>query len=267
MPDQATLLRKLVHQRGPHSPVAVARRPQLVVVSGGKGGVGTTTLAAHLAATCQNHCGPTALVDADPHHADVALLLDLPERFTLGDVLAGRRTAAEALQPGPAGIAVLSGCLPPVRLPREASPRLLPQFDTLGDRVGLLVVDTGNAPHPLRCQLWERADLILAVTTPDEPAVVDTYAAIKSTIGPTPPERPIHVVVNRIADPQRGPEVFVRLDLACRRFLGISLEYAGAVRDAPAGNVFGLAALESPLAEDVGRLARFVALHTAGRTT
>ena len=84
--------------------------PPTIVVTGGKGGVGTTTVAINLAAALAQNGRRTVLVDTAPH-ADAAQLLgvDVERGSCLDDVLAGSLTAADALSAGPAGISLLAG--------------------------------------------------------------------------------------------------------------------------------------------------------------
>ncbi len=61
--------------------------PRLVVFSGGKGGVGVSTLAIHIAIALVDQGLRVVLVDADLYRADIAPLCKLPERGHVGDIL------------------------------------------------------------------------------------------------------------------------------------------------------------------------------------
>ena len=61
------------------------------------------------------------LVDADLSGADAALLCGIESRDTIADVLSGRRSVHEVLQPGPAGIQVVPGIWSPGAIP-DCSP-------------------------------------------------------------------------------------------------------------------------------------------------
>src|SRR3989304_8316814 len=125
MHDQANDLRRLVRESRTPASAPAPLRPTLLVVAGGKGGVGTTTLAVNLAVALAQRGRRTVLVDADPDTADAAILCRLPEHHTVADVLAPRRAPAEALQPVPGGRRVLprargpapGGGWPPARPP------------------------------------------------------------------------------------------------------------------------------------------------------
>ncbi|MDZ7616827.1 MAG: P-loop NTPase, partial [Patescibacteria group bacterium] len=105
MPDQANPLRQLMLASAQPGP-SPGLRPRLVVVAGGRSGVGTTTMALNLAVAMAQRGTRAALIDADSSSGDVAMLCRLDDAHSLADVLAGRATVAEALQPGPGGILV-----------------------------------------------------------------------------------------------------------------------------------------------------------------
>src|SRR5580698_267253 len=78
MSDQANELRQLVLRAALHSPSA-EQPPKLIVVTSGKGGVGTTTIAVNLAIALARDGRRTVLVDADLEQADAGRLCHLEE--------------------------------------------------------------------------------------------------------------------------------------------------------------------------------------------
>ncbi len=226
MYDQANDLRQLVRRASPERP---ALRTRLVVVAGGKGGTGTTTLAVNLAAALAAQGRAVALVDADPAGGNVGLLCRIADRDTIADVLAGRCSAEQALQAGPAGLKVLSGGWGAAGLaewPGGAQDRLIAQLQGLGPRADLAVIDAGNAPTRFAHRFWQSADELLLVTTPELAAVMDAYAAVK-LLAHGDRRLPIRVVVNLASDRAVADGVQERLRRACRRFLGVTLGDAG----------------------------------------
>ncbi len=228
MRDQANDLRQLVRDCATPLPAAQSR-PGLAVVSSGKGGVGTTTVAVNLAVEMAQKGLRTILVDADPNAGDVAALCRLEERYTLADVLSGRRTVREVLQPGPAAVEVLPGVWGLERLsdfPAAAVERLLQGLFGLGEKTDLIVFDAGNAPNRLMRRLWRAADLNLIVATPETLAILDTYALIKVLSGDEKLDS-LYTLVNQAESATEADEVHARLAQACHRFLGIALHQAG----------------------------------------
>ncbi len=241
MSDQADELRQLVLRSALHPPLA-ARPPRRVVVAGGKGGVGTTTLAVNLAIALAQQGSRVVLVDADLQRADLARLCQTSEGATIADVLAGRRTVHEVLQLGPAGIQVLPGAWAAEKMPDCSPPaqqRLIAELDHLGPHADVVLLDVGNGLNPIAGRFWEAADEVLLVTTPDAMAIMDAYAAVKVL---PPPERktPIFTLVNRAADAETAREVHARVALASHRFLGLRISPVGHVPDDPQFAAAGL---------------------------
>ncbi len=106
MRDQASDLRHLVRidlaqNRFPSE--SADTPPRIIVVTGGKGGVGTTTIALHLAMAMSQEGQRAVLVDADFNGADATKLCQLEPRLNIFDVLEDRADVHEVLMPGPEG--------------------------------------------------------------------------------------------------------------------------------------------------------------------
>jgi flagellar biosynthesis protein FlhG len=244
------------------SPPAAAR-PRRIVVCGGKGGVGTTTIAVNLAVALAQQ-GQRCLL-CDSAGGDVALQFRLEPRYSLADALAGTLTLAQVLQAGPAGVQVLHSKRDFARWHETAAPawkRLMAQIATLAPPPEVVVIDAGNRTDPLARQLWESADRVLLATTVETAAIMDAYASIKLLTDSARPAS-IALVVNRSPGESMAEEAEQRLAHACRRFLGLPLR--GVARIAEDGNVprlaargqpFVLAAPACPASQQVRQMAR-----------
>ena len=187
--------------------------PQKLVIGGGKGGVGVTTIAVGLSVALARLGLRVVLVDADMQAADVATMCQLEPRNTIADVLSARRTVHEVLHRGPAGIQILPGEWSPASVP-DCSPvaqeRLLRELDRLGRHADLIVLDVGNGLSNVVRRFWQAADRALLVTTPDTLAIMDSYAAIKM-LAADRPELKIEIVVNR-SDATTAADVHHRIE-------------------------------------------------------
>ncbi|HUY32652.1 MAG TPA: P-loop NTPase [Pirellulales bacterium] len=270
MSDQANRLRSLVLEgvsRGaPGAEPCAARR---VVVTGGKGGVGTTTIAVNLAVALALDGYRTVLVDADLGRADAAALCRASDGYTVGDVLAGRRSVHEALVRGPAGILVLPGAWATGQA-GECSPaaqeQLLRELSRLGPHADFVVLDAGNGQNRVVRRFWKAADSVLFVTSSDDAAVMNTYAAIKllAAEGARPQ---LHILVN-LATHAAAAETQARLARACRRFLALELGDGGHVpldsQVASAARLRTPFLLESPACAAAGSLETLAETLAAG---
>jgi flagellar biosynthesis protein FlhG len=223
MPDQADHLRELAESASPLERDD-ALGPPMITVTGGKGGVGTTTVAVNLAAALADRGRRVVLVDAARHHADMAQVAGIAPitRDTLVEVLAGKCAAADALVPGPGGTLLLANRWAPKSRPdfsRHVQQRLLTELHALRDLADVVVVDTGSGLSPWTRRFWVGSRLVIVTTTTDDVAVMDTYAAIKlSTVDGTAAD--IRVLANQCECDRAAGAVSDRLANACRRFLG-----------------------------------------------
>lgn len=234
MTDQAERLRTLWEQ----APDQLAGPPthRRLVVAGGKPNVGATTLTLALGLTLAREGQRVVLVDADLARGDLTAACDVRPQGHLADVLAGRRTVHETLLLGPDGSQVLPGAAGAAvrdNVGRRAIQRFVRQLEELRPHADWLVIDTGNQPSELAASLWTIADFLLVVTSPEAAAVMDTYALIKMMLsGGSVPDW-VGLAVNRVADAQVAGDVHRRIDQSCRRFLGLTVQFAAAIPHDP----------------------------------
>ncbi len=229
MVDQAAELRKLVVRAVRETTTDTGPSPRLLVLSGGKGGVGVTTLAVNLAVALSGQGARVVLVDADLYRADIATLCGIDERGNVADVLAARRDIHEVLHRGPSGIQVIPGLWAPghpADFSETAQQRLLRQLGTLQRHADLIVLDVGNGGNEVVRRFWRAADEVLLVTTPDSLSVMDSYATIKRLAG-AEENLTIRLVVNKAADQSVADDVHRRINVSCQRFLGFQIDRLG----------------------------------------
>jgi flagellar biosynthesis protein FlhG len=247
MHDQAAQLRDLVRRAARENDAPKSGAPQLVAISGSKGGVGTTTLALNVSVALARQGRRVVLADLDLCRADVALLSGIEERQNVSDVLAARRTANEVLQPGPAGIQILAGAWAAAETLDQstgAHQRLLDQLAALGHCADVVVLDTGNGPSEAARRCWRAADRVLLVATPDAVSVMDAYATIKVLLTGGQLAK-IGLIVNRAENADAAENVHRRIAASCQRFLGLAVDDAGHVPTAD--NMTDLARIAEPL--------------------
>ena len=165
MYDQANDLRQLVRRAGPQRP---ALRTRLVVVAGGKGGSGTTTLAVNLAAAlaAQGRAGGPGRRRSGRRQRRPALpAAPTATRSPTCWPDAARPAAGPANRSGrlegPVAAAGARRALPSG--PAAAQDRLIAQLQSLGPQADLAVIDAGNGPpHGFAHRFWQSADALYA---------------------------------------------------------------------------------------------------------
>ncbi|HEX8200572.1 MAG TPA: P-loop NTPase, partial [Isosphaeraceae bacterium] len=241
MSDQADGLRQLVQARAgsvalaePPAPAAPPVARSLVLTSG-KGGVGTSNLALNLAIALGEYGQRVVLIDADLGLANIDLLCGLEPAVDLGDVLAGGRPLAEAIVAGPGDIRILPGAHGMRTLLgalADGAERLAAELEELEMGADFLLVDAGSGLGPAIATLAAAADQVVVVTTPEPTSVADAHAALgrlhRPCGGPV-----LRAVANQAGSAAEAAEVLARLAAASRQFLGVVVSPLGYVRGDP----------------------------------
>ncbi len=157
-----------------------ALRPEgrVIAVYSAKGGVGVTTLATNLAIGLNTGETPAVLVDTCMQFGDVSVFLNLQVKNSIAD-LAARVDELEAdvveevLMAHESGLRVLAAPQRP-ELADEVKPdqvRRVLQY--LRREFAYVIVDTHSAMDDMTLAVLDVADLLVAVATPDIPAIKD----------------------------------------------------------------------------------------------
>lgn len=219
MPDQATKLRRLVSRI--ESVEGGAPRARRIVLTGSKGGVGTSTLALGLAIALRKLTQRVLLIDANPARGNLATMCDLRGTSDIDDLLSGRQALQQTVLTGPGDIHVLPRFGVNLGAWGSAPRQLVRQWDSWSHAYDLMVVDAGNCPLTAEL-LAPIAEPLVLVTTTSTVAITDAYALIKSLSGQHLLSD-IHCIVNMYESKCSAEDVSDRLIDSCERFLGLKL--------------------------------------------
>lgn len=182
-------------------------RGRLIAVAGSKGGVGTTTVAIHLAhdAVTRVPGRSVCVVDLDLEGGDIDDFLGIEHRLDLSDLAKvadelSPQTVESAIHRSPSGLATV------------LSPDRVEDVGEVGERESLLVLaslrrhfdlviaDCGSSVNPATGAAVETADEVLLVTTPDLLALRGVHRIAESwrRIGAREIET-VKILVNRVS--------------------------------------------------------------------
>ncbi len=206
------------------------------VVGSGKGGVGTSTVAALLALAAAEREEPILLVDGDEEVGSQTLLFGLPAGLPgIGELRYGDLSPADLLHPvgealwllpggGGAGEATLASAAARRRL-------LFQRVASVFEGFSSVIVDGGSRPSSVLAALAQGAEGLVTVTQGDRLSQAATFALVKSA-------RlrgfavPTTVVVNR-SEGRAAEAVFRNMEVAFRRFLDWPVRFGGSVPEDP----------------------------------
>ncbi|MGN6301120.1 MAG: AAA family ATPase, partial [Angustibacter sp.] len=158
----------------------------LVVLAGAKGGVGTTTIATHLAlaSAADDPTRRVCLVDLDVSKGDVPLYLDAQHRRTILDLAPVAhdltpRAIADALYQHPSGLSLLMAPDQGEYAERLTGTQVATILAGLRQRHDVVVVDAGAVVTEASAAAVELADEVYVVTTPDVPALRGTRRLVE----------------------------------------------------------------------------------------
>jgi flagellar biosynthesis protein FlhG len=213
-------------------PLSTPARPvKVIAVTGGKGGVGKTSVTANLAIALALRGRATMVLDADLGLANVDVLLGLQPRWNLSHVLAGEKSLEEIIVTGPKGIRVVpaaSGIGHMAALGAAEHGGLIQAFSELSQQLDVLLVDTAAGIHDDVLSFSRAAHHVLVVVCDEPASLTDAYALIKVLSRDRGVSR-FRVLANQTRAPGEGRELFQKLARVCDRFLDVTLDYAGSV--------------------------------------
>jgi len=219
--DQASGLRRMTQ----------ARPVKVISVTGGKGGVGKTSVAVNLAVALAEQGHAVMVLDADLGLANIDVMLGLHAGRNLSHVISGECDIPDILLEGPAGIKVVpasSGTQAMAQLSPTEHAGLIRAFSQISHQIDYLVIDTAAGISDTVISFTQASQDVLFVVCDEPTSLTDAYALMKILNRDHKVSR-FRLLANMVRSPQEGRDLYAKLTRVTDRYLDVTLDYLGAI--------------------------------------
>jgi flagellar biosynthesis protein FlhG len=244
--------------------VATARplvRPSTVVAVGsGKGGVGTSTVAALLASTMAADGHHVLLVDAGHRLGALHHLLGVEPSVALSELRGGRREPKDLILSVTGQMSLIATGADDLATTERRV--LMRRISSLFGSYALVVIDAGSTAESLVSACRNGVGRLLAVSAGDRVSLAATYAVVKLLHEQAPDVR-VDLVANRLDQPA-AERMHEYVNEASLRFLRRTVPFGGTIPDDPDfGRVLaaGLGSEQAALGSSAAAAARALGEH------
>ncbi len=205
--------------------------PHVIAITGGKGGVGKTSVSVNLAIALARLRHKVCLFDADTGLANINVMLGLYPSCTLEHLLTGERSLQDVVLQGPEGIHIVpgaSGFSDCIDMDVGQQQRLLSAIRSLEPHYDYLLVDTAAGVSATVLHFIAACQVAVVVLTPEPTSLTDAFSLLK-VLKRRGYKRKVQILLNMVESAAQADKVFQRFRTAVDKYLDLPLEYLGAI--------------------------------------
>ena len=210
------------------------KKPRIITVTSGKGGVGKTNLAVNLALAYARTGRKVVVMDADLGLANVNVMLNMIPKFNLYHVIRKQKTMKEILAETEYGLSIVagaSGFSKIANLSEAERQYFIDELNTLST-ADIIIIDTSAGVSSNVLDFVAIADDSLIITTPEPTAITDAYGIIKIIATELNSlNMGLKLIVNRVKNAADAGKIADRMIKITSQFLNLKLEYLGFIYD------------------------------------
>jgi len=228
--DQAEQLRNIVKQQNKKQ-----RSARVITVTSGKGGVGKSNVSVNLAIQMGRLGKRAVILDADFGLANIEVMLGMRPQYNLADMMFRGKDVKDIICTGPEDIGFISGgsgLREMTNLNKDQILSLVRTMYELDHYADVVIIDTGAGISDTVIELVASSSEVLLVATPEPTSITDAYALLKTLHrhdGFEAGSTSIKMIGNRIQSYEEGKELYLKLNTVVNKFLGMEMEYLGAI--------------------------------------
>ena len=205
--------------------------PRVIAITGGKGGVGKTSVSVNLSIALSRMGSNVCLLDGDTGLANINVMLGLYPAYTLEHLFTGERSIQDIVLDGPEGIQIIpgaSGFAQCVDLDVGQQQRLVTSIQTIEPHYDYMLVDTAAGISPTVLHFIAASQVAVLVITPEPTSLTDAFSLLK-VLRRRGYRRKVQVIVNMASSSLQAEKVFRRFSRAVLKYLELTTQYLGPV--------------------------------------
>jgi len=206
------------------------KKPLILSVTSGKGGVGKTFVTVNLAATLAKAGKKILVVDCDLGLANIDIMLGINPQRTLQDVIFGERELADVVLATKGGFDLIpssSGVPEMAQLLYEKIERVKSMILSFSD-YDMILLDTGAGISEVVLQFNLLASRNIVIINRELTCLTDAYSMVKvmfQVFG----RQDFSIVANAVTDENEAARLVSHMNSICKKFLGFQLQHIGHV--------------------------------------
>jgi len=202
-----------------------------IAVSGGKGGVGKTTIAVNLATWIARGGTKTLLVDADLGMANSHILCGLKAEKTVENFLRNSEPLEDLIYTLPWGLDLLaggSGSIDVLNVDQVKRGNIIRSLKQISTNYEMLVVDVAAGASDASIEFCAACEKLIIVIMGEPTSFMDAYSLIKSAHLDYELDN-FGIVVNQSASMQQAEALFEKFKSITDKFISVNQEFLGYV--------------------------------------
>lgn len=207
----------------------------VVAILSGKGGTGKTFFASNAAFLfAQNH-GKVLLIDLDYNLSNLNYVFNRAIKKTINSFLANVDNFTSVITNISPNLDIIfgeSGKLNKTELSESDANRIFQNIKSLEDKYDLVLLDLGAGASSEVLYTASKAASVIIVTTPEPPAIIDSYVVTK-LLNINYDTKNISVVINNCSAHQEGTIAFENLQSAVTHFLDADISCLSVIPHSP----------------------------------
>lgn len=224
MLDQAKKLREMALTEG------VIKKPKIITITSGKGGVGKSNIVVNLGIALQKMGNKVMIFDADIGMGNDDILLGFLPKYNIFDIILKDMELQDAVIDCPFGMKLLLGGPGTNKIQgitEDEKNKLLNKLKAL-ENLDFILMDTGAGINRTVLSLIASSDEVVVVTTPEPTSLTDAYGLVKA-MNHFKLRNEISVIINKVSEYKEGDVTYNKFKNAVNSFLKMKTNHIGSI--------------------------------------